>query len=32
MRNIGIDYWSGKLEKSPEVVKNVKMIAEELGI
>lgn len=32
MKNIGIDYWSTKLEKAPEVVKNGKLIAEELGI
>lgn len=32
MKNIGISYWSGKLEKSPEVVKNVREIAIALGI
>jgi hypothetical protein len=30
--NIGIVYWSERLEKAPEVVKNVKLIAAELGI
>lgn len=32
MKNIGIGYWSAKLEKSPEVVKNVREIAIALGI
>jgi hypothetical protein len=33
MKNIGIGYWSAKLEKaSPDVMKNVKLIAQELGI
>jgi len=32
MKSIGIDYWSMKLEKSPDVVKNGKLIAQELGI
>ena len=32
MRIIGVDYWSSKLERAPEVVKNIKMIVEELGI
>lgn len=32
MRNIGIEYWTLRFEKAPDVVKNVKVIAEELGI
>jgi hypothetical protein len=32
MKSIGIDYWSQRLEKAPEVVKNGRLIAEELGI
>lgn len=32
MKNIGISFWSDKFEKAPEVVKNVRLIAEELGI
>lgn len=32
MTHIGINYWSEKLERSPEVVKNVREIAAELGI
>lgn len=32
MKNIGIGFWSNKLERSPEVVKQIKLIAEELGI
>lgn len=32
MRSIGIEYWATKLEKAPEVVKQVKVIAEEMGI
>ena len=32
MKHIGINYWSEKLEKSPDVVKNVREIAEVLGI
>jgi hypothetical protein len=32
MKNIGITYWSEKLERSPEVVKNVREIALALGI
>jgi hypothetical protein len=32
MKNIGISFWSDKFEKTPEVVKNVRLIAEELGI
>ena len=32
MKNIGIEYWSGRFERSPDVVKNVKLIADSLGI
>lgn len=32
MKNIGISLWSERLERSPEIVKNVRLIAEELGI
>lgn len=32
MKNMGIDFWSSRLEKAPEVVKNSKEIAEALGI
>jgi len=32
MKNIGVSYWSDKLEKSPEIVKQVKSMAEELGL
>jgi hypothetical protein len=32
MKNIGISYWSEKFERSPAVVKEVKVIAEQLGI
>lgn len=32
MQNIGIEYWSMRLERAPEVVKNVREIAQALGI
>ena len=32
MTNIGIGFWSEKLERSPDVVKNVREIATQLGI
>lgn len=32
MKGIGIDYWAIKLEKSPEIVKNLKETAIQLGI
>jgi hypothetical protein len=32
MKNIGVSYWSDKLEKSPEIVKQVKSMAEELEL
>lgn len=32
MRSIGVDYWAVKLERQPEVVRELKEIAEALGI
>ena len=32
MKNIGVNFWANKLEKSPEIVKQVKSMAEELGL
>lgn len=32
MRIIGVDYWANKFEKTPDVVRNVKLIVEELGM
>jgi len=32
MQHIGINYWSQRLEKSPDIVKEVKVIAEQLDI
>jgi hypothetical protein len=32
MKGIGIDFWAGKLERSPNIVKDLRELAESLGI